>query len=147
MFKPDNIPQLSLYLTVGDTEKSIAFYEDAFGFVLEKISRNEKGTVEHVSMRKQEVYLMFSPEGVYGSSNKTPKISGISPSSMFYVYCEDPDEIYGKAIKYGGESVMIPEDSFWGDRFCSVRDLDGYEWGFARVISMIKMEQVKCLFS
>jgi len=134
MFKPDTIPQLSPYLTVSDGTKSIDFYRNAFGFEIEDEVKDDAGKPMHVSMRKQDAYIMFSPEGAYGGAKKTPVNLGVTMPINMYVYCEDTDELYKQAVAYGATTIMEPQDSFWGDRFCAVSDIDGYEWCFATVL-------------
>lgn len=134
MFKPSNIEQLTPYFTVSDCEKSEAFYRDAFGFVVVDFARDEQGTPLHVLMKKQNVTIMFSPEGAHGSTKKTPNNLGISLPVNMYVYCENVDILYKQAMDNGARSAMEPQDSFWGDRFCAMMDIDGYEWWFATLL-------------
>ena len=135
MFKPTSVPQLSPYFTVSNGTKSIEFYRDAFGFILEEAVKNENGHPQHVTMKKEAAYIMFSPEGAYGSTKKTPVNLSITIPVNMYVYCEDTDKLYKKAIEKGVKSIIEPHDSFWGDRFCSVVDPDGYEWAFATTLN------------
>lgn len=134
MFKPNNIPQLSPYFTVRDGAKSIEFYKTAFGFVLEEAVKDEEGNPQHVAMRKQDAYIMFSPEGVYGSTKKAPINLGVQMPVNMYVYCKNVDALYDQAMAHGAKSVQVPQDTFWGDRFCCVSDRDGYEWCFATIL-------------
>lgn len=134
MFKPAGVPQLSPYFTVQDSEKSIDFYSKAFGFILNQAVKNDNGVTEHTEMKFQDVFIMFSPEGAYGSTKRTPKNLGITIPVNMYVYCEDADALYKQALAHGAKSVMEPMDGFWGDRFCSVLDPDGYEWSFATTL-------------
>ena len=53
MFKPTSAPQLSPYFTVSNGTKSIEFYRDAFGFILEEAVKDENGHPQHVSMKKE----------------------------------------------------------------------------------------------
>jgi uncharacterized glyoxalase superfamily protein PhnB len=50
-----------------------------------------------------------------------------------YLYCNNVDALYQQAIDNGAESVVEPNDAFWGDRFCSILDPDNYEWALASV--------------
>ena len=134
MFKPENTPQLSPYFTVSNSDKSIEFYTKAFGFTLKDAIKNEQGVTEHVEMRMQDVFIMFAPEGAYASTKTTPVNLGVTIPVNMYVYCEDTDKLYKQAMANGAKSVMEPFDSFWGDRFCSVTDPDGYEWSFATML-------------
>jgi len=47
------------------------------------------------------------------------------------MYCKSVDALYKQAIDNGAESVVEPNDAFWGGRFCSVLDPDNYEWALA----------------
>lgn len=128
-FKPDNTPQLSIYLTVANADKAIDFYQKAFGFTLRDKVDDGCGNI-HVEMTRGDALIMFCPEGAYGGSKKTPYHLGISMPLNTYIYVEDTDGLYKNAINYGAVSLMEPHDSFWGDRACLLKDHDGYEWMF-----------------
>ena len=82
-----------------------------------------------------DAFIMFGPEGgVDGMTKKSPISQGIQMPISMYVYCKNTDEQYNQAINTGAKSIMEPHDTFWGDRFCSVLDIDNYEWGFATVL-------------
>ena len=139
MFSPDNMPQLSPYFTVSDAAKAIEFYKNAFGFIVTEGVKDEKGNYNHVSMKKEDAIIMFAPEGAWedkswGDPKKTPKNLGVRLPINMYIYCEDVDALYKQAIKNGAKSLAEPNDSFWGDRFCTLLDIDGYEWLFAHML-------------
>jgi len=125
-------PTLSVYLTVRDSEKSIAFYEKGFGFKLKDAAKGESGKIEHVEMTFEDALIMFAPEGAFGGISRAPKTSGTEVPIIIYLYCRDVDAIYKSAIAAGAMSVMVPDDMFWGDRMCRVNDPDGYTWCFAK---------------
>jgi uncharacterized glyoxalase superfamily protein PhnB len=133
-FKPKNVPQLSPYMTVIDAQKSIDFYKKAFGFTLDEAVKDDSGKPQHVSMKKDEVLIMFCPEGAYGTTKKSPKTLGIEMPINMYIYCQDADKLYAQALSHGAQSIIAPHDSFWGDRFCSVLCIDNYEWSFATLL-------------
>jgi uncharacterized glyoxalase superfamily protein PhnB len=130
-FKPKNTPALMPYLTVRDTKNSIDFYTQAFGFETINIAYDDKNVPMHAEMKKGEALIMFCYEGAYGNSAQAPVTQNITMPLNIYVYCEDVDALYGQAIKVGAKPKMAPSDGFWGDRFCTLLDLDGYEWSFA----------------
>ncbi len=55
---------------------------------------------------------------------------GPMPGS-FYVYVEDCDATYQRAIKAGATAEMEPADMFWGDRMAHVKDKFGNVWSIA----------------
>ena len=139
-YKPPHIPAFVPYFVVRDAQAAIDFYQKAFGFQLETACPGEDGSIKHVEMRFQESVFMFAPEAAFecfapegGNSNpkKSPKTLNVDPSCVFYVYCTDVDEFFKRAVQEGAKSLIEPNDTFWGDRMCSVVDQDGYEWSFA----------------
>lgn len=133
-FKPENMPQLSPYMVVVDAKASIDFYKKAFGFEVDYISKDESNNIQHVSMKKDDAFIMFSPEGSFGDTKKSPVNQNIQMPINMYVYCENTDDLYRQAVTAGAKSVIEPQDSFWGDRFCTVLDPDNYEWAFATLL-------------
>lgn len=125
-------PNLSPYMIVANAQDSIEFYREAFGFVADEIAKDDNGNIQHVSMFKNDVCIMFCPEGAFGMKKKSPVNLNIEIPVTFYVYCDDVDAIYKQALSCGAKGTMEPQDAFWGDRFCTVLDKDHYEWSFAK---------------
>jgi PhnB protein len=135
-FKPDSMPSMVPYLTVVNAEKSIDFYRNAFGFELIDASRDDAANIQHAEMRYGEVVIMFCPEGAFSTISKAPVTQNIVMPISLYVYCPDIDALYEQALKHGAKSKMSPNNGFWGDRFCALTDLDGYEWSFATYLGL-----------
>lgn len=129
--RPAGVPWLTPYLTVRDARAAIAFFEAAFGFSV-RDCMNDDGVVMHVEMSYHgQLIVMFAPEGAFGSIARTPRSAGtISPQS-FYLYVDDVDEVFARALTAGAKSLSEPQDQFWGDRFAQIEDLDGYRWALA----------------
>lgn len=134
LYKPDHMPQLSPYMVVSDAKKSIDFYKKAFNFQVDHILKSDNGDPQHVSMVNDDAFIMFCPEGAFGTTKKSPLNQNIQMPINMYVYCKNVDELYMQAINNGAKSIMEPQDSFWGDRFCAVLDIDNYEWNFATLL-------------
>ncbi|MEQ5840923.1 VOC family protein [Paraburkholderia acidicola] len=133
--RPAGVPWLTPYMTVRDARSAIAFYEAAFGFAL-RDSVQDEGVIMHVEMTWQDqLIVMFAPEGAFGSTAKTPKSAGAIAPQSFYLYVDDVDTVYTRALAAGAKSLSEPQDQFWGDRFAQIEDLDGYRWALARRIS------------
>lgn len=134
-YKPTKMSTLVPYLMVKDPEASVSFYENAFGFTLESAGKDpQTGKVKHAEMRYKDVVIMFgaeSDECAEGWLNKSPASSGTVPPLTLYLYHEDTDALYARAVKAGAKSQMEPQDTFWGDRMCKLADSDGFEWAFA----------------
>ena len=51
--------------------------------------------------------------------------------AFLYLYVDDIDATYKRAVKAGGESLEEPQDMPYGDRRCMVRDPGGNIWQIA----------------
>jgi uncharacterized glyoxalase superfamily protein PhnB len=133
--RPAGVPWLTPYLTVRDARAAIAFFEAAFGFAV-RDSLEDDGAVMHVEMTyHDQLIVMFAPEGAFGSTARTPKSSSAIAPQSFYLYVDNVDAVYARALDAGAKSLSEPQDQFWGDRFAQVEDLDGYRWALARHLS------------
>ncbi|CAG9216088.1 transposase [Paraburkholderia tropica] len=133
--RPAGVPWLTPYMTVRDARAAIAFFEAAFGFAV-RDSVEDDGAVMHVEMTyHDQLIVMFAPEGAFGSTARTPKSSSAIAPQSFYLYVDDVDAVYARALAAGAKSLSEPQDQFWGDRFAQVEDLDGYRWALARHLS------------
>ncbi|QJW78606.1 VOC family protein [Burkholderia glumae] len=132
--RPADVPWLTPYLTVRSAAASIAFYGSAFGFEKRELI-DEDGALMHVEMSYHgQLILMFAPEGAFGSTARTPRSADLTAPQSFYLYVDDVDAVYRRALEAGAKSLSEPRDQFWGDRFAQVEDLDGYRWALARRI-------------
>jgi len=59
-----------------------------------------------------------------------------------YLYVENCDEVYRRAIDGGAMSLMEPSDMFYGDRNAGIRDAWGNEWWIATHIEDIPIEEL-----
>jgi PhnB protein len=92
-------------MVVADVEGAVAFLRDVFGAA---------GDVQ--SGRPAEVVL----------GNCTIMVSGAGERAVFpaflYVYVEDADAVFGRALAAGAHSIEDPMDTPYGDRRAMVGD-------------------------
>ncbi|VBT11496.1 VOC family protein [Burkholderia pseudomallei] len=132
--RPADVPWLTPYLTVRSAQASIQFFSDAFGFEKRDLT-DEDGAIMHVEMSyRGQLIVMFAPEGAFGSTARTPRSADAIAPQSFYLYVDDVDATYRRALDAGAKSLSAPQDQFWGDRFAQIEDLDGYRWALARRI-------------
>jgi len=55
----------------------------------------------------------------------------VTPQTMLYVYVDDVDATFQRALAAGAMSVQAPADQFYGDRSGGVKDLFGNLWWIA----------------
>jgi uncharacterized glyoxalase superfamily protein PhnB len=128
--KPDNMPWVSVYLTVKDPDASLAFYQKAFGLEKRMAMPGPDGKTMHAEVAWHDGVVMFGPEGGPNMS-KSPATTGVRPPLGIYVYCDDVDALFKRATAAGAKVDKPPQDQFYGDRNCAVIDPDGYVWSFA----------------
>ena len=73
---------------------------------------------------------------------KGPKAMGGSPASI-WLYVDDADALFNRAVGAGAEARMPMMDQFWGDRFGSIADPHGYTWSIATHKEDLTREEVE----
>jgi uncharacterized glyoxalase superfamily protein PhnB len=61
---------------------------------------------------------------------KGPQTLGGSPASL-WLYVDNSDALFDRAVGAGGQVQMPMSDQFWGDRAGAVADPAGYTWWIA----------------
>lgn len=129
---PDNYPRVSPYLIVSDVEVTMNFIEYVFnGKVREKMTTPD-GSVNHGEMSIGDSVIMM------GKATEEYK----PLNAMLYIYVEDTDSTYKRAIEKGAVSVMEPADQFYGDRNAGVTDKDGISWWIASHVEDVSPEEM-----
>ncbi len=73
---------------------------------------------------------LFLNDEFPGQNTKSPEtLKGTSQSVFMYV--QDVDALFNRAVAAGAKVVMPVADMFWGDRFGRLVDPFGHEWGLA----------------
>jgi PhnB protein len=124
---PPGYHSVTPYLVVRDGARAIDFYKQSFG--ASEISRmgTPDGKIAHAELKIGDSMIMLSDEMM---GNKSPQSLGGSPVSLF-LYVEDVDSVFNKAVQAGAKSDMPPADMFWGDRYGKLTDPFGHLWGIA----------------
>ena len=127
---PEGYTTLTANLVVKDAAKAIDFYVRALGAEerFRMAGPDGKG-VQHAEIKIGDSIVMLSGECEQRGS-KSPLVLGGTATS-FYLYVEDVDASFKRAIKAGAQAKEPVQDMFWGDRFGKVLDPFGHEWGLA----------------
>lgn len=129
---PDGYHSVTPYLIVDGAARLIGFIEQAFGgSVFERLDQD--GRVRHAEMRVGDSVLMLSDccEG-------WPAMP-----AAFYLYVEDCDATYRRALSAGASSTMEPADQFYGDRNGGVIDPFGNQWWIATRIENVAPDELQ----
>jgi uncharacterized glyoxalase superfamily protein PhnB len=60
----------------------------------------------------------------------------------FYLYVENADAAFSRAVEAGATQLMPVQEMFWGDRLGSVRDPFGYNWMIATHVKDLSSEEI-----
>ncbi len=115
-------------LMVAGAAKAIEFYKKALG--AEEMSRfpAPDGTIMHAEIQIGDSRIMLGDE--MPEFGKSPKSLGGTPVG-FFIYHENVDAAWKRAIDAGATEVMPLEDQFWGDRAGCFEDPFGHRWWLA----------------
>jgi PhnB protein len=124
---PQGYHTITPQLTLEDAAQTIDWYKRALG--AEELSRSlgPDGKVMHAELKIGDSRFMVN-DPMPGS--KGPKAYGGSPASM-WLFVENSDALFKRAVDAGGTVQMPMEDQFWGDRAGAFADPSGYTWWIA----------------
>lgn len=118
------------YLVVKDGKKACEWYQKALDAKMTHEPAVHDGVMLHASLKIGESTI-FLTEEIKDYKLKSPTtLKGTSCS--FYLYVDDVDAAFKKAVDAGATITTKPENMFWGDRFSSITDPYGHEWQLAR---------------
>lgn len=123
---PKGLHTITPQLTLDNTNKTLDWYKKAFG--ADEIYRAvaPDGKVMHA-----EVHIgnsAFFANDVM--MDHGPKSSAGSPAG-FWLYVEDSDALFKRAVDAGAKVAQPMADQFWGDRAGLITDPAGYNWWIA----------------
>ena len=128
-------------IVVTDAAKAIEFYKKAFGAEERVRMPGPTGGVMHAEISIGDSAMMLGEE-MPGTGAKSPKSYGGSPVS-FYVYVEDVDAAWQRAVDAGAKEVMPLADMFWGDRTGCLEDPFGHNWWLAQHVEDLTPDEMK----
>ncbi len=129
-------------LTVTPCAEAIEFYKAAFGAV-EAGTRMDMpdGTVAHAELEIAGSRIMLGDEWGDDPPTRSPANLGGSTATLF-VYTDDVDALWQRALDAGAEVVFPLEDQFYGDRAGRVRDPYGHTWGLGQQVEHLSDEEM-----
>ena len=118
---PKGFHAVTSYLTVPGVAKLIDFLKHAFE--AQELGRHAlpDGRIMHAAVKiGDSIVMMGEPAGP-----QQPR-----PCNL-YLYVEDVDTVYRRAVAAGGKSINEPQNQFYGDRSGGVEDPSGNCWWIA----------------
>jgi PhnB protein len=113
------------YLFVEKADQYLAFLKDAFGAQELGLTKMPDGTIANARVRIGNTSFMFSEAGERIQKS----------SSSFYLYVENADVAFERAVSRGARAIMPPADQCYGDRQGGVIDPSGNIWWISQRLS------------
>ena len=126
---PPGYHSVTPYLVVNNAARAIEFYHRAFG--AKEIMRMDgpPGKIGHAELRIGDSVVMLADE-MPQAPTRAPQSLGSTTGGLF-IYVNDVDTAYQKAVSAGAKAGMPPADMFWGDRYGQLTDPFGHSWSLA----------------
>ena len=138
---PEGFHTITPSLVVRGAAEAIEFYKKALG--AQEIMRmtGPDGLIGHAELRIGDSVLFINDEMPNMGACKSPQTLGGSTGSL-YLYVEDVDSAFNRALDAGGKASMPVSDMFWGDRFGAFTDPFGFTWGLSTHVKDLTPEQI-----
>ena len=134
---PEGYHSISPSLTCSDAARAIEFYKDVFGAVEIMRMPSPDGKISHAELKIGDSIIFLNDEMGPGAASApgTPRMS-------LFLYVENADKVFTRAVAAGAQIDMALEIQFWGDSFGKVTDPFGHQWGIATHVEDVAPEEI-----
>jgi PhnB protein len=130
---PEGYHTVTPYLVVNNVAELIEFLKRTFGAEERELLSKPDGGIMHAEvMIGDSVVMMGEPSDE----------SEVIPA-LLYLYVDDCDAVYERALEAGATSLREPEDQFYGDRSAAVDDAFGNHWWLATHVEDVPAEEMQ----
>ncbi|QEC77232.1 VOC family protein [Mucilaginibacter ginsenosidivorax] len=120
---PENYQHIMPYLVIPNADKFIAFMKTVFGATEQYKAMRDENTIMHAELSIKGSTIMFA-----GCTDTfTQQNAGM------FIYVDNCDETYHKALDNGAESIIPPANQSYG-RSAGVKDPFGNTWWVTNVL-------------
>lgn len=130
---PEGYHTVTPYLVVENAQGLLDFIENAFDGSVTSVNKSDDGRIMHATVTIGDSIVMVSDT----MEQMQPQ------SSMLYLYLEDVDSVFQKALKANATIIREPQTEFYGDRSAAVRDRWGNMWWIATHVEDVDPEELE----
>jgi PhnB protein len=129
---PSGYHTVTPYLSVPDAQGLIDFMVKVFDAKEREIIRKPNGQINHAEVQiGNSIIMLGTTSSTYGVATAT-----------LYVYVDDADARYQRALQAGATSLSEPANQFYGDRHAGVKDANGITWWVATHIEDVPPDEI-----
>lgn len=139
---PEGLASVTPSMVVTPCAEAIEFYKTAFG--AEEISprmSGPDGLVAHAEMKIGNSVIMLGDEWPDGPTNSPTSLGG--STMALFIYTDDVDSMWQRALDAGAEVVFPLELQFYGDKGGRIRDPFGHTWGLGQHVEDVSDEEME----
>jgi PhnB protein len=138
---PQGFHTVTPSLFVRNAAQAIDFYKKALGAEERMRMAGASGRIDHAELTIGDSIIFLSEENpAFGT--KSPETLG-GASGALYLYVEDVDQAFQRAIDAGGKARMPVADMFWGDRAGNFVDPFGHSWTLSTHTQDLTQQEVE----
>lgn len=121
---PEGYHTITAGIICRDAAKAIDFYKKALGATeIMNMSCSDSGKIMHAELKVGD--------SVFFVSDEAPQLGCTSSPAALWLYVQDCDVAFKRAVDAGATVKAPLADMFWGDRLGKVSDPYGHTWAFA----------------
>ena len=128
---PHDMPRITPHLFYDDVAAAIDWLGKAFGFEVRLRMTDKNGGVVHGEMEFADSLIMLGLT-TENEAWESPRTFDGRISQRLYIFVDNIDAHYERALSAGAKIIHEPADQFWGDRVYECIDPEGHRWKFAQ---------------
>jgi len=136
---PEGYHSVTPYLTCRDTAKAIEFYKSVLGATEIMRMTGPGDKIGHAELKIGDSHIFLSDEFPGMNSAPTP---GVKNACGIFLYLENVDDIFNKAVASGATVDMPLMNKFWGDRYGKITDPFGHNWGLSQHVEDVAPDEM-----
>lgn len=130
---PEGYHTITPYLVVDNAQALIEFIKNAFDAKVSFVTKRDDDKIMHAEVSIGDSFLMLA-DTMEGMAAQT---------AMLYLYLEDVDSVFQRAVKVNATTVREPRTEFYGDRAGAVKDEWGNTWWIATHVEDVDQQELE----
>jgi len=139
---PEGFHTVTPALTIKGAAEAIEFYKKALGAQELMRMPNPDGKIGHAELKIGDSIIFINDEMPMPGCAQSPQTLGGFTGTL-YLYVEDVDKAFQRAVSAGGKATMPVTDMFWGDRHGSFVDPFGHTWGLSTRVRDLSEREIE----
>lgn len=132
-YAPERYSSVCPYLMIESVEKQLDFLKVVFNAEVSEQLRLSDGSIQHGEVSIGDSVIMMGK-----ARPEWPASYGAN-----YVFVDNADDVYKRALTYGATPLMEPADRYYGYREGGIKDPQGNTWWIAQVVAELSKEEMQ----